>query len=478
MSLLARFVALVFVCGNALPLCAQTTDDSYAQIPVFGASGEKKLQSGDAKGAIEDFKKAFEASRDLSRQYPQEPAYSENAYFYLGRLASAFGLVNDIPSALQMSEPGARGYAEMATANPTPDNIEKATQALGQLAWYQVLSKYGPGAEASARQALALTPASSLVKVNLAHALLLNGKRKEALAIYTAEAATVTGDGRKVRDVILQDFADMEAAGIRNGGIADAQKALGGTKVSRGKSKTSAIMVWLIVLLVFLAIGAFFAALVYFDRQRTAKLEAAAKALGFTFRRKATPEDQTLAAGSPLTSVGRSRVIRNIIEVPETDGARMTLFDFSYVIGGGKQSRTFEQTVTRVQSPKLNLPTFDLRPESIFAKIAQSLGFKDIDIKDAPTFSKMFLLRGQDDGAIRQLFTPALRQYCEQYRGLWMSGAGDLLWFHRENRRPKPAELEAFATAARQTISLIASEHATSSPIPPPPLPPPPLPPV
>jgi hypothetical protein len=67
-----------------------TPADLYAQIPILGASGDSKLLSGDVRGAVDDFKKAFEGSRTLSQQYPQEPAYRENAYYYLGRLASAF----------------------------------------------------------------------------------------------------------------------------------------------------------------------------------------------------------------------------------------------------------------------------------------------------------------------------------------------------------------------------------------------------
>ena len=467
MPSLIRFVPLIFIMA-ATSLLAQTTDDSYAQIPILGESGEKKLQGGDVKGAVEDFKKAFEASRDLARQYPQEIAYSENAYFYLGRLAYAFGTINDFPNALQMAEPGARGYAQMAAADPSAENKGKASDALGALAWYQMLTKDGPGAEASARQSLELDPSNTMVKVNLAHALLVNGKLAEAKAIYKAERHATTSDGRSVRDVILKDFDTMEAAGVRNESIGALRKELGG-KAGASRRKKSTGAVWPFVALVFLGIGAVFAVLIYFDRKRTAKLEAKAKALGCTFRAKATAEDKQLAAGSPLTTVGRSRNIRNIIELPDEGGPRVTLFDFAYVIGGGKQSRKYEQTVTRIHSPGLNLPSFDLRPESILAKIAQSFGFKDIDIESAPAFSKMFLLRGQDEAAIRRFFTPAVVQYCEQNRGLWVSGAGDLLWFHRENRRPKPDELEAFIAAGRQTYSVFA--NAGSAGAPPPPLP-------
>jgi hypothetical protein len=69
-----------------------------------------------------------------------------------------------------------------------------------------------------------------------------------------------------------------------------------------------------------LGVATIFAVFIYFDRKRTAALDARARLLGFTFRRKATAEDKQLIAGSALANIGRGREIRNIIELPESDG--------------------------------------------------------------------------------------------------------------------------------------------------------------
>ncbi|HSH39026.1 MAG TPA: hypothetical protein VK993_09590 [Chthoniobacterales bacterium] len=475
-SLASIVCAVVFCTTSVFAQQAAPPADLYTQIPVLGESGEEKLEGGDFAGAVEDFRMAFEGSRTLSQQYPDEAAYRENAYYYLGRLASAFARANDIPSALQMAVPSARGYSELATAGATPETKEKAADALNRLAWIQVLSKDGTAAEGSARQALTFSPDAALIQMNLAHALLLNGKGDEARTIYSAIKSADAGDGRTLREIILDDFDAMQKAGIRDESMAALRTELGGApNASARRGKQSALPIWAFMALIVLGIAAIFAAFIYFDRKRTAALESRARTLGFTFRRKATPKDKQLAAGSGLTSVGHSRQIRNVIEMPESDGARMTLFDFSYVIGSGKRNRNYQQTVTRVQSPQLNLPSFDLRPESVLFKIAASLGMKDIDIEGWPNFSRMYLLRGEDDAAIRRIFTPELLRYCEANRGLWISGAGDLLWFHRENRRVRPDELDRFVNAARQTFALFTS-GAAARPAAPPPLPPPPLP--
>jgi hypothetical protein len=105
----------------------------------------------------------------------------------------------------------------------------------------------------------------------------------------------------------------------------------------------------------------------------------------------------------------------------------------------------------------------------------QTLGAKDIDIDGWPTFSKRYQLRGPDTPAILRLFTPPVLQFCEQTRGLWISGVGSHLWFHREAVRAKPETLSAFIEAARQTAALFAAANSGSGgAVPPPPLPPPP----
>ena len=200
----------------------------------------------------------------------------------------------------------------------------------------------------------------------------------------------------------------------------------------------------------------FSAIAVYFDRKRTAKMQAAVSALGGTFRAKSTAEEKQLLAATKWSVGGRS--VRNIIELPESDGVRMTLFDFW--LPAGKAGS--EQTAIRVQSRGLNLPAFDLRPETAGMKIASALGKQDIDISDAPAFSRMFRLTGDDEGAVRRLFTRELVQYCETVSTLRNSGSGDSLLFFREHQRAKPDQLAPFVAECRQIASRFISSAGAS----------------
>ena len=211
-------------------------------------------------------------------------------------------------------------------------------------------------------------------------------------------------------------------------------------------------IIWLLGAGIILMTAVFVAIAVTFDRKRTAKLQASVQALGGTYRAKATPEEKQLLGSTSWSTASGSRM-RNIVELPESDGARVTLFDFW--LPAGKAGS--EQTAVRVQSSSLNLPKFDLRPETGAMKIAGAFGAQDLDIADAATFSRMFRLRGDDQAAVRRLFTPAIIQFCEKHRGLRIAGSGDSLLFFREHHRAKPDNLAAFVAEIREIAALFTT---------------------
>ncbi len=195
----------------------------------------------------------------------------------------------------------------------------------------------------------------------------------------------------------------------------------------------------------------------FFERRRYKRLAAQATASGFTFRRKGTAADRALLADSYLGARGHSDHTWNVIEAPQVNDFSMTLLEFWYTDGFGKSQKTIMQTVIRMQSPLLELPTFVLRPESLLAKVAQFAGYQDIDFPDAPQFSKRHLLRGKDEPAIRQLFTPAILRYCEQHPKISVEGSGDRLLVYWERQRLKPANLNTFVDQGKAVAAMFVA---------------------
>ena len=242
---------------------------------------------------------------------------------------------------------------------------------------------------------------------------------------------------------------------------------------SSNSTTTSCAITAAVVGGVFILVGALIAFIFYLDRKRSEKIQTIAAGLGFTFRRKPTDADKTLIAGCSLANAGHSRVMSNILEAAQTNELQITLFDYAYTVGYGKSSQHYQQTVTRMRTPVLNLPAFALYPETIFWKLGKLFGGADINFPDAPEFSKKFILRGPDEAAIRALFTPTVRQFFEQQPALTIDAAGNLLFAHRSGRRAKPEELESYVADAKRVLALFFEAQSSVPPTAPPPLPPP-----
>jgi hypothetical protein len=204
-----------------------------------------------------------------------------------------------------------------------------------------------------------------------------------------------------------------------------------------------------VVLLALLIGGA-----LYFQKKRSDKIEAAARALGFTFRRKATKEDKALIVGSHLAKAGYARTVHNVLQPSGPAELTMFLFDYSYSIGTTGYGQTVGQTIIRMHSPLLRLPPFSISPENTFSEIGKFFGDSDINFSEAPEFKK-YLLRGPDPAAVRQLFNSSIIQFFEQERDLTVEAAGDLMFLYRYNKIVKAEEMETFVKTGKRALALL-----------------------
>ena len=84
--------------------------------------------------------------------------------------------------------------------------------------------------------------------------------------------------------------------------------------------------------------------------------------------------------------------------------------DYRYTTGGGKNSTTHTQTICIIRDPNLELPGIYMRREHGFIDaLGQMFGGQDIDFEEDPDFSKTFVLQGDNEEQVRQIFTPELR---------------------------------------------------------------------
>jgi len=212
-------------------------------------------------------------------------------------------------------------------------------------------------------------------------------------------------------------------------------------------------------LLIFVAVAGVMAVLVligfYLDKVRSEKIDAFAHSIGCTYRRKPTQADTSLPDGCHIANLGHGKIVSNVLEATQTPELAFTLFDYEYTVGYGRSSTTYRQTVSRMQSSLLHLPAFLLFPETMFTRLGDEIkGRKDIDFSDSPAFSDAFALRGDDESAVRALFSMKLRQALEATPKLTIEGNGDHLFIFRAAHRLKPEEFSAAIEQDKKILAL------------------------
>ena len=214
----------------------------------------------------------------------------------------------------------------------------------------------------------------------------------------------------------------------------------------------------LVVVSGLLLLGAFF----YFcarwvAKKRTERFQQVAEELGLPFFPKGDESLVDLLDHLHLFSQGRAKKIANMLH-GETDDVELAIFDYRYTVGRGKNSRTYKQSVIYFRSAAFALPQFDLRPEGLLHKIGGAFGYQDIDFDTHPGFSGSYLLRGEDETAIRDLFTDDLLAFFESQKKISVEGGGDQLVFYRAGKRIKPDEVGEFTQEGFRILHLFRGQ--------------------
>jgi len=138
----------------------------------------------------------------------------------------------------------------------------------------------------------------------------------------------------------------------------------------------------------------------------------------------------------------------------DTDGAAVTIFDYTYKAGGGQASTTYSQTVCILKSEKMNLPVFQLYPENMFYRISAVLGAQDISFQSHAEFSESYVIRGDDEDSIRNIFTDSVISYFASNKGLCVEGNRQMLMIYRNATLIRSDEIQTFLAEGIKILRL------------------------
>jgi hypothetical protein len=194
----------------------------------------------------------------------------------------------------------------------------------------------------------------------------------------------------------------------------------------------------------------------YGKQRRVKEMRAGAAALGYQFAEEHAGLLETLHGLASFTEIGpHTRQTTNVMR-SEADGAAVTVFDYSYWLGQGKNRRFVRQSVLLLESERLDLPAFALRPEGLTEKLQGALGQPDIDFEAQPAFSAAYVLQGADETRIRILFDSEKLAFFAQRRGLRVEGNGRQLLYYRAGKLVSPKAIPSFIEEGRAVLRLLA----------------------
>ena len=198
------------------------------------------------------------------------------------------------------------------------------------------------------------------------------------------------------------------------------------------------------------------------ERKRNEALRRAADEMGFEFTPSPDEGMLTRYPGFHLFTQGRSRTVKNLLR-GKAGGLEVSIFDYAYTTGSGKNRHTWRQTVLAFEIEDVDLPGFSLRPESWFHKVGQWLGYTDINFESHPTFSKKYLLRsGEREEDVRALFTDHVLEYYETNPNVCTEGCGGRLVYYRAQKRLDPAEVRSFLEEGFRVLALFRRPKETT----------------
>ncbi|HKF52665.1 MAG TPA: hypothetical protein VKB26_10150 [Candidatus Acidoferrales bacterium] len=205
------------------------------------------------------------------------------------------------------------------------------------------------------------------------------------------------------------------------------------------------------------------------ERKRTRALNDTAVEMGFTF----CGDDWTDKSHAPLLETalfgkGRGHRFRNIM-TSERAGFRVSLFDYSFTVGGGRNKQTYTQTVATFSKDDACLPYFELRPANLMDKAWDAMTHKNIHFETDPEFARRYVLRGALPEKVRALFTPGLVSFVDglDSQHKWhIEGAGRTLVIYRAKKK-EPVEqmrtfLEQTTTVASTFLNLAGAATVTA----------------
>lgn len=121
--------------------------------------------------------------------------------------------------------------------------------------------------------------------------------------------------------------------------------------------------------------------------------------------------------------------------------------------GGNSEDmeRRVMEGIFHFTSSDLDLPCFSLHEaEELQQMFVSALGYKDINFENHPAFSKKYLLNGDNELAVKQLFSEKMISFLEKLDGINIEGSGNQLIVYRPYARIEASKFKKYKQEAAE----------------------------
>jgi hypothetical protein len=119
--------------------------------------------------------------------------------------------------------------------------------------------------------------------------------------------------------------------------------------------------------------------------------------------------------------------------------------------------RNHKMSVCLLTVMDLPLPDFNLQQEYLMDRMWQSIGYEDINFSDFPLFSQNYLLNGEKEKEIREVFSPVVVQFLEQhlFLGLNMEVKNNRVLIYKAQCLLQQTEIEDFIEFTEKFLEVL-----------------------
>jgi len=211
------------------------------------------------------------------------------------------------------------------------------------------------------------------------------------------------------------------------------------------------IIPWVIAAMIFFIFVAY-----SYGKRRSEAFHRFARRKGMSYIKKAdlaAPEEFKDLELIPDNTIN---AVNNIIK-GEVESVFVMICDLRSNKITGNTSMPIHQTghtVAILQGDQIDLPFFTLHPSNFVYNMLRTLGKSSIDFPSHPEFSQIYVLKGDEENAVKKSFHDQAVAYFINHTGLSIEGRGNRLLFFSFGKLIKPEELNSFLSQGLAVFRL------------------------